>query len=371
MLEVAIVGCGKIAEDHALALASMRDAKLVAACDAEPLMAKQLAERFRIANVYNDVTELLESESLDVVHVTTPPRSHFEITRQCLDANVNVYVEKPFAINAREAAELIRVAGQKGLRLTVGHDHQFGPASRKARELIERGYLGEGPVHMESYYCYPLGKSVYADAVLTDPGHWVRQLPGRLLHNIISHGIGRIAELMETDRPEVIAHGFTSPLLREAGEQEIVDELRVILSERQRRTAYFTFSSGMRPALHQFRVYGTERGFVVDQDQEILVTLDGEAMTSYLERFVSPMKIANRYAKGAATNVFSFLRNKFHMKAGQRFLIRAFYDSIVDQTAPPIPYKDILRTATIMDDIFDQVHPAAESRDSHAFLERT
>ena len=47
---------------------------------------------------------------------------------------------------------------------------------------------------MESYYCYELGNSAYASALLGDNSHWVRRLPGKLLQNIISHGIARIAE---------------------------------------------------------------------------------------------------------------------------------------------------------------------------------
>ena len=50
---------------------------------------------------------------------------------------------------------------------------------------------------MESYYCYDLTDPGYARALLGDKQHWVRQLPGQLLHNIISHGIARIAEFLE------------------------------------------------------------------------------------------------------------------------------------------------------------------------------
>ena len=89
-------------------------------------------------------------------------------------------------------------------------------------------------------------------ALLGDKNHWVRRLPGRLLHNVISHGIARIAEFLTSDAPQVIAHGFVSPFLKQMNENEIVDELRVIISEEGRRTAYFTFSSQMRPSIHQF-----------------------------------------------------------------------------------------------------------------------
>ena len=142
--------------------------------------------------------------------------------------------------------------------------------------LVQSGYLGAGPVHMESYYCYDLGATAYARALLGDKQHWVRRLPGGLLHNIISHGIARIAEFLTGESLEVVAYGFTSPCLKKLGETEIIDELRVILCEQQRVTAYFTFSSQMRPALHQFRIYGDKNGLVLDHDQETLIRLRGK-----------------------------------------------------------------------------------------------
>ena len=63
--------------------------------------------------------------------------------------------------------------------------------------------------------------------------------PGKLLQNVISHGIARIAEFLTTDKPQVIAHGFVSALLQQINETEIVDELRVIISEEARSHSLF------------------------------------------------------------------------------------------------------------------------------------
>src|SRR6185436_20554549 len=138
------------------------------------------------------------------------------------------------------------------------------------------------------------GSSGYAAALLGDKSHWVRRLPGKLLHNIISHGIARITEHLTGDDQQVIAYGFVSPLLKSMGESEIIDELRVIVAEDERMTAYFTFSSQMRPSLHEFRIYGNRNGLILDQDQETLIKLRGRKFTSYLEQFVPPINIARQ-----------------------------------------------------------------------------
>src|SRR4051812_20299164 len=317
MLKVAIVGCGKIADSHAAQIARIPDCAIVAVCDREELMARQFGERFGVLSRFTDLGELLKAARPDVVHLTTPPQGHFALGKQCLAAGCHVYIEKPFTLNTADAEELVGLATEKGLKITAGHDDQFRHAARRMRALIQSGYLGGAPVHMESYYCYELGEG-YAKALLADKQHWVRKLPGQLLHNIISHGIARIAEFIP-GVPRVVAHGFTSPSLCDLGETEIVDELRVYLVS-QAMTAYFTFSSQMRPALHQFRIFGPKNGIQIDQDNETLVRLPGKRRRSYLEQFITPLSLACEYASSSGWNIRAFVNGDFHPKSGMRFL---------------------------------------------------
>jgi hypothetical protein len=180
-------------------------------------------------------------------------------------------------------------------------------------------------------------------------------LPGKLLHNIISHGIARIAEFLKTDNPQVIAHGYVSPLLRGIGETEIVDELRVVISDGERTTAYFTMSSQMRPSLHEFRIYGPKNGLILDQDHEVVLRLRGTKFTSYADYFIPPVLISRQYVSNLIGNLKLFLANDFHMDAGMKALVESFYRSIREGGAVPIPYREILLTSRIMDAIFHQL----------------
>lgn len=355
MLRAAIVGCGKIADAHAAAILRVKGCEIVGVCDRELFMARQLSERFPVKACFDDLTELLGQSQPDVIHITTPPASHFEIASLCLEHGCHVYVEKPFTIDAREAQQLVSLAVQKGLKLTVGHNYQFSHAARRLRALVQDGYLGGAPIHMESYYGYNLSDPSYARALLGDGQHWVRRLPGKLLHNIISHGVARIMEFFSCDNPRVIAHGFVSPFLRGIGETEIVDELRVVISDNERTTAYFTFSSQMRPCLHEFRIYGPNNGLVLDQDHEIVLRLRGKKFKSYVDQFVPPVMFARQYFGNLFGNVRLFLANEFHMDAGMKALIASFYTSIREDGPAPIPYREILLTAELMDAIFEQL----------------
>ena len=355
MLKVAIVGCGKIADAHASQILRVRDCEIVGVCDHESLMAKQLYERFPINNYFADLDELLAEPKPDVVHITTPADSHYDIAKLCLERGCHVYVEKPFTLYADEAEQLIHLAEVKGLRLTVGHSDQFTHVARRMRALIAEGYLGGSPVHMESYYGYDLGDPSYARALLGDRQHWVRRLPGKLLQNIISHGIARIAEFLTTDFPEVIAYGFVSPLLKSINENDVVDELRVIICEDQRTTAYFTFSSQMRPLIHEFRIYGAQNGLVLDHDHDILLRLRGSKFKSYADKFIPPLSFAKQHLTNLVGNARLFLARDFHMVSGMKYLIDSFYSSIRQGTPPPIPYREILLVSKLMDTIFEQI----------------
>jgi predicted dehydrogenase len=355
VLKVAILGCGKIADAHAAVIQRLEGCELVGVCDREPLMAKQLYERFPVKRHYTDLTELVNEARPDVVHVTTPPESHFDIARFCLEHGCHVYVEKPFTLDGEQAQRLVDLANDKCLRLTVGHNHQFSHAARRLRELVKGGYLGGAPVHIDSYYGYDLGDPSYARALLGDQQHWVRRLPGKLLHNVISHGIARIAEFLTTDNPQVIAHGFVSSLLRGIGETEIVDELRVIISDAEQTTAYFTFSSQMRPLLHELRVYGSRNGLILDQSHEIVLRLRGKKFKSYADCFIPPVIFAKQHLGNLMENVTLFLTRDFHVDSGMKYLIESFYRSIREDSPVPIPYREILLTARIMDAIFEQL----------------
>jgi predicted dehydrogenase len=361
-MRTAIIGCGKIADAHAEQLQRIEHVEIVAACDREALMARQFCDRFNVGVSFTDPSELIRSARPTVVHITTPPHSHYDLAKLCLQSGCHVYVEKPFTLDLAQARSLIAIADAHGRKLTVGHDAQFSHASRRMRKLVNDGYLGGPPVHIESYYGYGFGNDAYATALLGDRNHWVRKLPGKLLQNVISHGIASIAEFWSGDRPEVAAVGFRSKFLTDLGADDLMDELRVVMKGENGMTAYFTFSSQMRPGLHQCRIYGPANGIVVDDDKQTVIKLRGSSYKSYGEKFIPSVSFAGQYLSNAVANARLFMRRDFHMKSGMKALIERFYDAIETGVALPISYREIILTATIMDDIFAQLNVGSEVR---------
>ncbi|MGA9134432.1 MAG: hypothetical protein WB384_20710, partial [Candidatus Sulfotelmatobacter sp.] len=82
------------------------------------------------------------------------------------------------------------------------------------------------------------------------------------------------------------------------------------------------------------------------------IKLRGARYKSYAEKFVPPIGLAEQYLRNLVINLRTFLCNDFQMKSGMKFLIESFYRSILDGTPEPIPHREILLTARIMEAIF-------------------
>jgi len=351
----AIVGCGKIADQHVHAIRRIDDCIIVGLCDRELLMARQLGERFGINACFTDLQELLETTTPDVVHITTPPQSHYSLARQCLESGSNVYLEKPFTITAREAESLIRMAERRDLKITAGHNLQFTPETLAMRQLVARGFLGGKPLHLESHFSYDLGDTTYVGALLGDHQHWVRQLPGQLLHNIISHGLAKLAEFLDDDLIEIVGTAHQSEQLRNLGAPEVLDELRVLIRDKSGTTAFFCFSTQIK-GLNELRIYGPEGSIVVDHISGAVIRSKYRSCKSYLTYFVPPLRAAREHLRNARINITNFVRQRLYQDFGMKELIERFYNSIRSGSPPPIPYRKIILTARIMDEIFAQIY---------------
>jgi predicted dehydrogenase len=356
MLKIAVIGCGKIADQHVHAIRRIPDCEIVGVCDRERLMAGQLAGRFNIAGIFADSGEMLRVARPDVVHITTPPQGHFPLARQCLEAGCHVYLEKPFTVTAPEAESLIRLAESCRLKITAGHNLQFTLEMLEMRKLVEQGFLGGKPVHIESHFSYSLDDTSYVGPLLGNRNHWVRQLPGQLLHNILSHGIAKLCEFLDDNLVEVIATAHQSAQLQRLGGEEILDELRVLIRDTSGTTAFFCFSTQIKPGLNELRICGPANSLVVDHASGSLIRHENRSYKSYLTYFVPPLRNAREYFRNARINIAHFLSRRLHQDAGMKELVERFYHSIRVGAPVPIPHREILLTARIMDEIFAQVY---------------
>ncbi len=119
-IRMGMIGAGWIAQDHKRVLGSLPEAELVAVCDLDSERAEALASGTG-ARTYQDWRELLDNEDLGAVIVAVPPQSHREPAVAALGRGLPVYLEKPIARTAEDAAEIVAVAKSTGTVCAVGY----------------------------------------------------------------------------------------------------------------------------------------------------------------------------------------------------------------------------------------------------------
>ena len=145
-LRIGFIGCGGIAiSKHMNALSKIKEVELVGFCDLILDQAEEAKEKVgsAVSKTYTDYRKLLEDQSINVVHICTPNRSHSEIAVAALEAGKHVMCEKPMAINSIEARKMLEASKRTGKKLTIGYQNRFRPDSQYLHELCLRGELGE------------------------------------------------------------------------------------------------------------------------------------------------------------------------------------------------------------------------------------
>ncbi len=138
-----ILGTGNIANQFAKGLSVLPDARLVAVGSRSEATAEAFANRYDIPNRHATYEALVTDPEVDVVYISTPHSLHRENTLLCLDAGKPVLCEKPFAINAAEAEEMIETARDRKLFLMEAMWTRFLPIQVRVRQWLEEGRIGD------------------------------------------------------------------------------------------------------------------------------------------------------------------------------------------------------------------------------------
>lgn len=139
---VGIVGVGNIGTAYAMAIGSSSVVQLTAVCDPDAEQRNAVAATTG-AEAFSSHHDLARSGLCDAVIVCTPPSTHPQVVRDCLEAGLDVLCEKPFAIEATDAAAMFRTAEQTDRLLAMASKFRYVPDVAKAAGLIRSGAIGE------------------------------------------------------------------------------------------------------------------------------------------------------------------------------------------------------------------------------------
>jgi predicted dehydrogenase len=185
-VRVGVIGCGYWGPHLIRNLHEMTEADLLAVSDQRPDRLAYVADRYPGVELFADHRELLAS-GLEAVVIATPIHTHHALARDALMADRHVLVEKPLAASVAEAAELVRLARQRGLVLMAGHTFIYNPAVRELRRLVQQG---------------DLGRIYYGDAARLNLGLFQRH--ANVLWDLAPHDISILMHVLN-DEPVVVS----------------------------------------------------------------------------------------------------------------------------------------------------------------------
>jgi predicted dehydrogenase len=142
MIRWGILGAGNIARKLAADIALVEDAELVAVGSRTKEKALAFAKEFPLAYVHDSYEALASNPDVDVIYVATPHSHHHENTLLCLNHNKAVLCEKAFAVNHRQALDMVNYAREKKLFLMEAMWTKFLPHYIKMKAVVDSGDLG-------------------------------------------------------------------------------------------------------------------------------------------------------------------------------------------------------------------------------------
>ena len=142
-LKVGIISANWGVKCHLPAWRAVEGVEVVAICTSREDTAKAAAEANGIPRAYWDYRELVADPEIDVIDVGTRPPLRYHMLKSALEAGKHVYAGVPFAANAIQAEELVRLAETKGVKGASDAYFEYIPAHRDMKRRIERGDIGE------------------------------------------------------------------------------------------------------------------------------------------------------------------------------------------------------------------------------------
>ena len=183
-MRTAIIGLGAISETHIAAINHGGFTNLCAVCDVKEDRVASTLEKLEDKSVkgYTDYKKMIDEEKPDVVHVCTPHYLHRDMAVYALEKGCHVYLEKPAAMNAKQAMEIVEASEKTGKKVCVSFQNRVIPTNAMAKEIVEDGRYGK-LLGMRAEMTWSRGGAYYTESGWR--GTWEKEGGGVLMNQSI------------------------------------------------------------------------------------------------------------------------------------------------------------------------------------------
>jgi predicted dehydrogenase/nucleoside-diphosphate-sugar epimerase len=344
VLNIGIIGCGRIAEHHLRFIARTEGARVTALSDPILANARRFADQYHIGDVYGSYLDMLDSAQLDIVHILTPPEYHYAQAVDAIDRGVHVLLEKPCTYRPDELEDLYQRAEAKGVLLCPDFIQLFTPVFLRAASLIDSRQLGK-VVHLESHLSVDLNDPELREAMELP---WRYHLPGGILHDNMTHPLYMVLRWLGT--PQTLA---VFPRSHHTLPQGLTDHMTIMLKG-EGCTANIIISALIRPEPYYLHVFCERGNVLVNFDTSTNVVVRTGILPRFLRRATANFDQARQLFASGMSNLFKFARGRLLPYQGLENLIPRFYNCIRAGGELPISKELALSVAKVETEIFAQ-----------------
>lgn len=342
-INVAVVGCGYVADDHLKAWRRVRTATVSAVVDLNTTLAENTAKTWGIPRFFGSLADVT-GVGIDVVDLCTPPQTHANLAVQAMKAGHNVLIEKPMAMTMEDADKIVECQRETGLKAGVIHNWLFDVPVLRARSLVEGGYLGN------LYNIRIEALNTKYDSMVLNRDHWCHKLQGGRFSEMLAHPIYLIRHFLGG---EVF---LASVEVTKIGNYEWMksDELSATFRVGKKLAgAYASFNSSRESIF--ITLYG-ERAIIRLDVINATLNLLPKRKTSRFNKGFDSIKQANQLTLSTVKNVASVVSRRW--LSGHDFYIHKFAENLLAGLEPPVTVEEGREVVKVLEETCRQIEKA-------------
>lgn len=335
-LKVGVVGCGLISQlRHIPAYKKMKGVEVRAVCDLNEDLARETAEKFKVPNFYTETSKMFADEDLDIVDICVPPQIHAPIAIEAMGSGSHVIMEKPMALKASDCEEMIKIAEEKNLKLSVVHNDLFHPPFIKAKEMVKKGEIGE-------FRGMRIFLSTPKHDMIDLKDHWYHKLPGGVIGETGPHISYMSLEFLKNIKNvDVFAKSFLNY------DWAPHDDFRIeIEAENGFSSVALSYTSNYWAAT--IDIIGSEAMLHIDLDAMQLVKHDLNELSYVPVAKQSLGSVGQRVGSTLSTTLNVLSKRQ---KIGTDVVVEKFAESIIKGTPLPVNAEEGLEATKLMENI--------------------
>jgi nucleoside-diphosphate-sugar epimerase/predicted dehydrogenase len=261
-----------------------------------------------------------------------------------------VLIEKPLALDLKEATALYELAERQGVALCAMHNHMYDPWMERARALVSEGSVGE-IMNVESYYGLNTRIPAFREYPAPNILPWLYTLPGGVYHDFLAHPLYVLLDY--TGRPREVkvmkrSHGVLP--------RNMPDEIKIVI-DGERAFGTVTLSFAAQPHQHFLKVYGSSGMVEVDFNSMTMVSHPASPLPKAAQKVIYNLSDGLQRITQTFSNVYHFLRGTLKRYHGMKVLIHRFYDHLNGEGDLPVSKDQALGVIRTMDAVWRQLRP--------------